>query len=259
MKFELKRPIVFFDIESTGLDTSNDRIVELCMIKLSRSPVKGEDYHREVRTRRFDPIIPISPQATDVHGITNEDVKDCLPFHKYAKGILSFIEGCDLAGFNSNRFDIPMLAAEFERSYIDWDWKSHNFIDVGNMYKINNPRTLSAAYEKYTGTQLGDAHAAEVDVNATIEVFKGLLNEGLKDMDQLEITPEQLAKFSNFDKEMVDLNCLFIKDDNGDIIINFSKKKGEKAKDNLSFLQWMVDRDFPSSSKEVCYSFLYPQ
>ncbi len=238
---KLKRPIVFFDIEATGLDTKIDQIIEISMIKLHPSGDK------EVKTKRFLPYVAISKGAQEVHGISMEDLIHCKPFKTYAKDILNFISGCDIAGFNSNRFDIPMLYNEFSRAGINWNWKNHKLIDVGNLYKIENPRTLEAAYKEYTGKELEDAHSAEADVEATIAVFENMVKEG---------TIEEVALKSNYDKEIVDINGFFYKDEEGVIRFNFGTYRDEPIEDNLEYLDWMYNKDFPADTTKIAEEYL---
>ena len=259
MKFT--RPIVFFDIESTGLDTQKDRIVELCITKLTPTmettthSYGGQNFHQTTSTKRFNPQIPIGEKATETHGITNEDVKDLEPFRATAEKTAKYITGCDIAGFNSNRFDIPMLVAEFNRANVEWDWKSSNFIDAGNLYKIENPRTLSAAYKQYTGKELEGAHEAEADVQATIDVFFGMLSNGFSEHEG-ELTVESIALYSNYGNEIIDLAGKFIKNEQGQIIFNFGKHKGKLASSERGFISWMLDKDFTADTKRVCYELL---
>lgn len=165
---KIEKPIVFFDVETTGVDTTKDQIIEIALIKLS------PDGSMEEKTRRIKPIVPISEGAEEVHGISEEDLKDCPTFDRVAKSLLNYIYGCDIAGFNSNNFDVPILYAEFERAGFIWDYSNVNFIDVSNIYRIMNPRTLVQAYKDYCGKDLDDAHEALADTRATLEVFFSL-------------------------------------------------------------------------------------
>ena len=170
MELNLKRPIIFFDLETTGIDIARDRIVEISMVKVMPD---GEEI---VRTRRINPGMPIPAEATAIHGITNEDVKDCPLFPQIAKSLAQFIEGCDFGGFNSNRFDLPMLVEEFMRAGVDVDFRKRKFIDVQNIFHKMEQRTLVAAYKFYCGKDLADAHSAEADTLATYEVLKAQLD-----------------------------------------------------------------------------------
>ena len=169
MKLNLKRPIIFFDLETTGIDTARDRIVEISMIKIMPD---GEEI---TRTRRLNPCMPIPPEATAVHGITDDDVKDCPTFAQVAKSLEQFIRGCDFGGFNSNRFDLPVLVEEFLRAGVDVDLKKRKFIDVQNIFHKKEQRTLVAAYKFYCDKDLDDAHSVDADSRATYEVLKAQL------------------------------------------------------------------------------------
>lgn len=243
---KLEKPIVFFDVETTGVDTSKDQIIEIALIKLL------PDMTTETKTRRIKPIIPISEGAQDVHGISEEDLKDCPTFVRVAKSLFKWISGCDIAGFNSNAFDVPILYAEFERAGIEWDYSDVNFIDVSNIYRIMNPRTLVQAYKDYCGKDLDDAHEAEADTIATLELFFAL-KKTHKDLPE---TAKGMAVFSNYDKEMLDVSGKFSYDDDGDVILNFGKHRGKKAKDHRSYLAWMHGSNFPSDTKKVIESIL---
>lgn len=231
-KLKLERPIVFADIESTGVDRENDRIVELSLIKI------GVDGSVIIKTQRMNPLIPIPKGASDVHGITDEDVKDLPPFFKYAKSILGFIEDCDLAGFNSNAFDFPMLYTEFLRCNIDWDYSKHSFVDVGNIFKKMFPRTLSEAVKFFLGREHDGAHGAEKDTIATAEIFVKMLRH-----EEVPKTIKELSLYSNYDKKMLDLHGKFVYDEDGEtILINFGKHKGEVALNHPGFLEWMITK-----------------
>ena len=186
MKLNLKRPIVFFDLETTGVDTSKDRIVEISMIKIMPD---GEEI---TRTRKLNPTIPIPPEATAVHGITDDDVKDEPTFQQVAKSLAQFIQGCDFGGFNSNRFDLPVLVEEFLRAGVDVDLKRRKFIDVQNIFHKKEQRTLVAAYKFYCDRDLNDAHSAEADTRATYEVLKAQIER----YDDLENDVDFLAEYS---------------------------------------------------------------
>ncbi|MEA3318103.1 MAG: 3'-5' exonuclease, partial [Bacteroidota bacterium] len=190
MQLELNNPIVFFDLETTGVDVTNDRIVEISLVKILTNDKE------EKITMRINPTIPISAEASSIHGISNEDVKDEPTFADEAKNIAKFIEGCDLAGFNSNRFDIPMLAEEFIRADIDIDLKKHKFVDVQVIFHKMEQRTLSAAYKFYCNKNLDNAHSAEADTLATYEILKAQIER----YDNLKNDIESLSKFSSHNK-----------------------------------------------------------
>ena len=170
MQLNLANPIVFFDLETTGVNISKDRIVEISILKVSPN---GKE---ESKTRRINPGIPIPPEATAIHGIGDEDVKDCPTFKEVAKSLAAQIEGCDLAGFNSNRFDIPLLAEEFLRADVNIDLTKRKFVDVQTIFHKMEQRTLSAAYKFYCDKNLEDAHSAAADTVATYEVLKAQLD-----------------------------------------------------------------------------------
>src|SRR6056297_872230 len=190
MELKLNKPIVFFDLETTGMDIANDRIVEISLLRIFPNGDK------ESKTMKVNPEMPIDPKAIEVHGITNEDVKDAPTFTEVAKIVQKFIEGCDLAGFNSNRFDLPLLAEEFIRADMDYDLKKQRFIDVQVIFHKMEKRTLSAAYNFYCNKELVNAHSAEADTEATYEVLKAQLDK----YDSLENDVEKLSEFSAHNK-----------------------------------------------------------
>lgn len=242
----LVRPIVFLDLETTGTDKQNDRIVELSMLKI----FNNQD--AEIKTVRINPGIPIPPTVSEIHGIKDEDVKNSPTFKQLATGILSFIYNCDIAGFNSNSFDVPLLYSEFNRAGKVWDYSTTNFIDIGNIFKRKNERTLSVAYKEYCGKELEGAHSAETDVKATMEVFMAQLSLHT----DLPANINELAKYSNFDKDIIDLGGCFAKNAEGDYIFNFGKHKDKKCKDNISYLSWMLNSSFMPDAKTICLKIL---
>jgi DNA polymerase-3 subunit epsilon len=170
MKLNLKNPIVFFDLETTGINIVTDRIVEISYLKVFPN---GDE---ESKTRLINPEMPIPPQSTAIHGISDEDVKDAPTFKSIAKSLAAQIEGCDLAGYNSNRFDIPVLAEEFLRADVDINLMKHKFVDVQTIFHKKEQRTLSAAYKFYCDKELENAHSAEADTKATYEILKAQLD-----------------------------------------------------------------------------------
>lgn len=247
MNLKLEKPILFFDLETTGVDREKDRIVEIAICKYQPS---GQI---ETYTRRINPEIPIPKEASDVHGITNADVENEPKFRQLAKGLLAMLQGCDIAGFNSNAFDVPLLFFEFARNGHYWDYTQHRMIDVGNIFKIKEPRTLSAAVRYYLGRDLEDAHSAKADIEATVEVFLAQMEK----YEDLPSTIDELALFSNFDKKIVDISGRFSYDKNGEIVFNFGKHKGQLAKDHPSFLEWMIMKaDFPRDTVEIATRIL---
>ena len=212
MKLNLKRPIVFFDLETTGVDTAKDRIVEISMVKVM------PDGDEIVRTRLINPEMHIPEDATAVHGITDEDVKNEPTFAQIAKSLSQFIEGCDFGGFNSNRFDLPILVEEFLRASVDVDFKNRKFIDVQNIFHKMEQRTLVAAYKFYCDKDLTDAHSAEADTRATYEVLKAQLDR----YPELQNDVAALAEFSTRG-EAVDFAGRILLNDKGEEIFSFGK------------------------------------
>lgn len=243
MQLNLKNPLVFFDLETTGINITKDRVVEISYLKIK--PDGSED----CKTRRINPQMHIPEQATAVHGITDEDVKDCPTFREIAKSLAAQIEGCDLAGFNSNRFDIPLLAEEFLRADVNIDLNKRKFIDVQTIFHKMEPRNLGAAYKFYCGRDLTDAHSAESDVRATYEVFMSQLNR----YPDLGNDVNVLSEFSSFNNN-VDFAGRMIYNENGDEVINFGKYKGQLVRDVLKkdqgYYGWIIKGDFPLNTKQ---------
>ena len=244
MKLNLKRPIVFFDLETTGVDTSKDRIVEISMIKVM--PNGDED----VKTRRINPEMPIQPEATAVQGITDDDVKDQPTFRQLAKSLAQFIQGCDFGGFNSNRFDLPLLVEEFLRAGVDVDLKRRKFVDVQNIFHKKEQRTLVAAYKFYCEKDLTDAHSAAADTRATYEVLCSQLDR----YEDLENDIDFLAEFSERDKT-VDYAGRILYNEKGEEVFGFGKYRGQSVEEVFrkepSYYAWMMEGDFPLYTKKV--------
>ena len=244
MKLKLKRPIVFFDLETTGVDTANDRIVEISMIKVMPD---GEEI---TRTRRLNPEMPIPAEATAVHGITDEDVKDQPTFAQVAKSLAQFIQGCDFGGFNSNRFDLPILAEEFLRVGVEVDLKRRHFVDVQNIFHKKEQRSLVAAYKFYCDRNLDDAHSAEADTRATYEVLKAQLDR----YDDLENDIEFLAEYSSRGRSADFAGCILYNDKEEEIF-GFGKYKGQSVVEVLrrdpGYYSWMMNGQFPQYTKHV--------
>lgn len=245
MKLNLKNPIIFFDLETTGVDVSKDRIVEICYIKV------WPNGNEVSRTMRINPGMHIPEQSTAVHGIKDEDVKDCPLFKDVAREIANDFQGCDIAGFNSNRFDLPMLAEEFLRAQVDIDLGRHRAIDVQVIYHKLEQRTLSAAYKFYCGAELVDAHSALADTRATYEILQAQLDHY---PEVLKNDMEFLSEFSSFTRN-VDFAGRMVYDDAGNEIINFGKYKGEKVETVLArdpgYYAWIMNGDFPLNTKQV--------
>jgi DNA polymerase III subunit epsilon len=231
---KLKRPLAFLDIESTGTDRDKDRIIELAIVIIN--PDEKDRY--EV-VFRFNPEMSIPLEASEIHGIYDKDVENEPTFKQKAKDVLDILYGCDIAGFNSNAFDVPLLAKEVQRAGFTYDFSLIKLVDVGNMYKILNPRTLSDAYLTYTGKPLENAHGALPDVKATVEVFEKMLanHSGIPtDVAELDL-------YSNFGKKRLDLAGRFVMSDNGTVLLNFGKQKGKPALEHKDFLDWMIFKD----------------
>ena len=244
MKLNLKKPIIFFDLETTGTDISKDRIVEICYIKIFPDG-------REVEyTKRINPGMHIPEVASAVHGIYDEDVKDSPLFKDVAKEIANEFAGCDVAGFNSNRFDLPLLAEEFLRAQVDIDLSRLDAIDVQVLYHKREPRTLTAAYKFYCGKELEDAHSALADTRATYEVLKAQLDH----YDDMENDMAALSKESCFTNN-VDFAGRIVYDENGREVFNFGKYKGMPVGAVLDrdpgYYGWMMNGDFTLNTKQV--------
>ena len=242
MKLNLKNPIVFFDLETTGTNINSDRIVEICYLKIHPNG------NEETKTLRINPEMPIPAESSAIHGIYDEDIVDCPTFKEVAKTIARDIEGCDLAGFNSNRFDIPVLAEEFLRAGVEIDMSKRKFVDVQVIFHKMEQRTLTAAYKFYCGKNLEDAHSAEADTRATYEVLMGQLDR----YPELENDMAFLAEFSSYNKN-VDFAGRMIYDENGVEVFNFGKYKGESVseilKKDLGYFSWMLNSDFTLNTK----------
>lgn len=245
MKLNLKRPIIFFDLETTGLDIAKDRIVELCYIRVEPNG------NEEARSMRINPEMHIPEVASSVHGITDDDVKDCPMFADVAPQLAATFEGCDLAGFNSNRFDLPLLAEEFMKAGVNIDLSHVQAIDVQNIYHKLEKRTLAAAYKFYCGRDLENAHSALADTQATYEVLQAQLDHYPND---LQNDVDFLAEFSRMNRN-IDFAGRFVYDESGKELINFGKYKGKAIKDVLSrdpgYYSWIMQGDFTLNTKQV--------
>jgi len=244
MELNLKKPLVVLDLETTGVSIASDRIVELSAMKVSPG---GEE---EWLTMRLNPGIPISPEATRVHGITDADVANEPHFKDVAKRIASFLEGCDLAGFNSMKFDIPILCEEFLRVNVDFDPARHRYVDVQVIFHKKEQRTLSAAYKFYCERELENAHSARADAAATYEILKAQLDR----YPDLENDIEKLSSFSAFNNN-ADLAGRIVFNEQGTEVFNFGKHKGKPVeqvfREEPSYYSWMMNGDFPLNTKQV--------
>ena len=244
MKLNLKNPIVFFDLETTGTNINSDRIVEICYLKVYPNG------NEESKTMRINPEMPIPAEASAVHGIYDADIADCPTFKEVARNIANDIEGCDLAGFNSNRFDIPVLAEEFLRAGVDIDMSRRKFVDVQVIFHKMEQRTLSAAYKFYCDKDLEDAHSAEADTLATYEVLMAQLER----YPDLENDIDKLAEFSTRG-EAADYAGRILFNEKGEEVFGFGKYKGrpvaEVFRAEPSYYAWMMNGDFPLYTKKV--------
>ena len=245
MKLNLKNPLVFFDLETTGTNINSDRIVEICYLKVYPNG------NEESKTLRINPEMHIPEASSAIHGIYDADVADCPTFKDVAKNIANDIEGCDLAGFNSNRFDIPLLAEELLRVGVDIDMMKRKFIDVQVIFHKLEQRTLSAAYKFYCDKNLEDAHTAEADTRATYEVLKAQLD---RYPDVLENDMKFLADYSSYNKN-VDFAGRIVYNEQGVEVFNFGKYKGmpvaEILKKDIGYFGWLMQGDFTLNTKNV--------
>jgi len=239
---QLQRPLAFIDLETTGVNLSSDRIVEIAIVKLL------PDGSRQVKRKLINPGIPIPQFSSDIHGITDEMVKDAPTFKQVGNEIKQFLDNCDLGGYNSNRFDIPMLMEEFLRADFEMDLTNRRMVDVQHIFYTMEPRTLSAAFKFYCQKELIAAHSAEADVEATIEVlmaqverYKGLGNS----IDSI------LSSIG--EEKVIDYARRFVYDDQQQEVFNFGKYKGRRVVDVLKsepqYYDWMMKGDFPLHTK----------
>lgn len=247
----LDRPLAFIDTETTGTDPNADRIVEIGVLKVY--DLSGN--RREFMKDRVNPTIPIKSSATAVHGIRNEDVADKATFAQVAQKYFDFIAGCDIAGFKSNSFDVPLLYNEFLRAGIEWDYSGVSFIDIGNIYARKYPRDLASALKLYCDREHKDAHGVAPDIRATLDVFI----EQLKRHGDLPQDMAGLARYSNYDRSTADLSGKFSFDAEGDYVFTFGEHKDCKAKDWPDYLRWMIGKDFPVDTKRIAKNILKDQ
>ena len=239
---QLKKPLAFIDLETTGINLGTDRIVEIAIVKILT------DNTRSVKRKLINPEIPIPKGASDVHGITDEMVKDAPTFKQVAQELKQVLDGCDFAGYNSNRFDIPLLMEEFLGAQVDFDMKNRKLLDVQNIFHKMEPRTLGAAYKFYCSKILEGAHGAEVDASATFEILEAQLER----YPELGNTIDSVLKLIGED-QIVDFARRFIMD-NGVEVFNFGKYKGRPVSDILrsepQYYDWMMKGDFPQHTKQ---------
>ncbi|WP_298370298.1 3'-5' exonuclease [uncultured Lutibacter sp.] len=244
MELELKKPIIFFDLETTGINIAKDRIVEISILKVFPNG------NKESKTWLVNPEMEIPKEASDIHGITNEKVVTEPTFNELAPEVSKMIEGCDMAGFNSNRFDIPLLAEEMLRAKVNFDMKDRVAIDVQVIFHKKEERTLSAGYNFYCGKSLENAHSAEADTLATYEILKAQLDK----YDDLENDVNLLSEYSTHNKR-ADFAGFIMFNDEKEEIFTFGKYKGQKVVDILTkdkgYYSWIQNADFPLYTKKV--------
>lgn len=244
MKLKLSKPICFFDLETTGTDITKDRIVEISILKVFPNE------NKESKTWLVNPTVPIPKEASDIHGITDERVANEPTFKELAKTIHNMIKDSDLAGFNSDRFDIPLLAEEMLRAEIDFDLGNRVTVDVQTIFHKMEQRTLSAAYKFYCDKILDDAHSAEADTNATYEIFKSQLER----YDDLGTDIKKISEFTTR-KQSVDFAGFIVMNDKNEEIFSFGKHKGRRVEDILAeepgYFGWILNADFPLYTKKV--------
>jgi DNA polymerase III subunit epsilon len=260
MELNLTRPLAFFDLETTGIKVATDKIVEICIYKIN------PDGTSKIKTWRINPEMPIPPEVTAIHGITDEDVKDAPKFREVAHELAQFLENCDLAGYNSNHFDIPLLVEEFLRGDVEFDLKGRRFVDVQNIFHRMEPRNLFAAYKFYCNRDLENAHSAEADTVATYEILKAQLDRyngiTMKDRKGVAVQPvindvKALSEFS-FHSRNVDLIGHIVLNDKDQEVFNFGKHKGKLVEEVFrtepSYYDWIMKSEFPLSTKKVITS-----
>ena len=244
MELYLKNPLVFFDLETTGLNITTDRIVEISYLKID------VNRNESSKTMLINPTIPIPPESTAIHGIKDEDVINSPKFVEIAKTLANEIEGCDLAGYNSNKFDIPLLAEEFIRADVDFDMSKRKFIDVQVIFHKMEQRTLAAAYKFYCSGDLVNAHSSEADTRATYEILQAQLER----YSDLKNDTAFLADFSAQNRN-ADFAGRIVFNNKGEEIFNFGKYKGcsveEVLKKDSGYYGWMMTSDFPLYTKKV--------
>lgn len=241
-KLDLKKPIIFFDLETTGVDPAKDRIIEMAMVKIK------PDGTKEYYIKRIYPGMPIPEESSAIHGIKDEDVKDAQEFKHIAHELYEWMHGCDLGGYNSSKFDIPVLAEEFLRTGIQVDFTERNMIDVQQIFFKMESRSLSAAYKFYCQKTLENAHSAEADVNATIDVLEAQLDR----YETLSSDVKTLHKFTG-GEQLVDYARRIVMK-NGEPVFNFGKYKGKKVEEIFTkepqYYDWMMQADFTLHTKQ---------
>ncbi len=239
---QLKKPLAFIDLETTGINLGIDRIIEIAIIKILPDGTKS------IKRKLINPEKPIPPASTELHGITDEMVKDAPTFKQVSQELKQMLDGCDLAGYNSNRFDIPLLMEEFLRAQVDFDMRNRKLLDVQNIFHKMEPRTLGAAYRFYCNKNLDGAHSAEVDAHATYEILQAQVQR----YPGLGTNIDSILKMIGEDL-IVDFARRFVME-NGVEVFNFGKFKGRVVADVLKsepqYYDWMMKGDFPQHTKQ---------
>jgi DNA polymerase III subunit epsilon len=254
MKLNLRNPLCFFDLESTGTNITHDRIIEIAVIKA----MPNGEVHR--KSNLLNPGIPIPPESSVFHGIYDEDVKDKPPFKEVAKEYAKFMEGADLSGFSILKMDVPMLVEEFLRAGIDFDYGRKKIIDAQKIFHLMEKRTLSAAYRFYINKELKESHTAEADAEASMEVLLAQVQK-YDGLDVTDVSGKKIGEIKNdmevlsklISADMVDLAGRMIKNEKGEEIFNFGKHKSKKVnailREEPAYYDWMMNGDFPQDTK----------
>ena len=254
MYLKLRNPLIFFDLETTGINISKDKIVEIAAVKVMPDGTQIDRIHR------VNPLIPIPLETSLIHGIYDEDVKDAPPFKNLARDLVQFFEGSDLAGFNIIKFDVPLLVEEFLRSGVDFDISNKKLIDAQKIFHLMEKRNLSSAYKFYCNEELENAHNAMVDTKATIDVLDNQIQKyeglGVTDLrgNKLGIIENDITKLHDLtNQKMVDLAGRIVYNDANEEVFNFGKHKGKRVIDvfnrEKSYYDWMLNGDFPLDTK----------
>jgi DNA polymerase-3 subunit epsilon len=249
MPLNLTKPLCFFDLETTGTDIANDRIVEISIVKLKL------DGNKQVYTRRVNPTIPIHPEATAVHGITDADVANEPTFKELAKEIYSLLGGCDMAGYNILRFDLPLLVEEMLRAGApQFPHPDTKFVDAMSIFHKYEPRDLSAAAKFYCDIDFENAHSAEADTMKTVEILNAQLEKY-----ELDSNIDNLQEISTQGREIIDYAGKFTRNEAGEIVFNFGKIQGKRVIDDPEYVNWMLTKDFTHDTKNKAKQILSGQ
>lgn len=248
MQLNLKRPLAFFDLETTGINTATDRIVEISVLKAM------PDGTSQILTQRINPEMKIPAEVSKIHGIFDADVVDMPAFREFAPQLNDFMRNCDFAGYNSNHFDLPLLVEEFLRVDVDFDLEGRKFVDIQTIFHKNEPRDLKAAFKFYCGKELLNAHSAEADTTATYEILMSQLDR----YEELKNDVEFLHRYTARNNKGVDLANRIVYNEKGIEVFNFGKHKGRAVADVFAqepgYYNWMMDGDFPRYTKKVITS-----